>query len=380
MKTKILLLASAAMIAAASCTQESPLETGSQHPDGQEGKLIVNLSCGAPATRAEAVSEYNEETDYEMAINKVEVLVFDKVSGDLHGYLNAGTETSIEMNVLSGEKTIYAIVNSPEDLSRITEENDLNDVVIRLEHNSINESNGFVMAGKSHVTVTSGTTTAPTIMVDRFTSRIALVKVINDLPAAYGELVIEDIFLANVVANQNLGADADATLWYNIMGRTANATTSDDIIGVGDNMGTCPDLTHKVAELTIPNAVRVSEEVEDADGETEENAPVNFKEPNYLFYAFPNAPRPVPTDEMPWDTDSFEGGDTRLILTATVDGKLFYYPIVLERLDRNTSYDVSVRISGFGVTDPDDDISKGVLKFDIQASEWGMGAPIYKDL
>ncbi len=363
-------MASMALMAAASCTQESLSESATEQEPAQEGAgtIVVNVRSGTPGTRADGpLSSYTEEQGYEKVINKVEIFVFDKATGDLNGYVNAGTETSASMNVTSGAKHVYAIVNSPVNLSAITEEAALNAVALKLDDNHTDLSKGFVMAGvNKDVTVTSGTAVKPTITVDRFTSRIALVKVTNNLPTAYGALTIEDVFLSNVVANQELGGTAEAGAWYNIMGRIKDATEATQIIGVGTNAGTCPDLTHKVAGLTVPNLVNEKNEA-------------NTKMPKYLFYAYPNSCAAA-DESVKWDTEGFPGDQTRLILTATVDGKYFYYPVIIDKLERNKSYDVSVKISGFGVTDPADEIEKGSIEVTVSANPWTMGEAIEEDL
>ncbi len=361
------ILASAAMISAAACTQiqmngtPGPFEIA--HPG--MGTIVVNISQGSPSTRAESV--YEEEKDYEMALNKVEILVFDKENGELNGYMNAGNATEATMNVTAGAKNVYAVANSPSDLSVIRDESSLKKIAIRLEDNHTDKTQGFVMAGMTDATVTSGATTSPTVRIDRFTSRIALVKVTNNLPAAYGALVIEDVFLTNVAANQNLNGDAEYSDWYNIKGRIKDAAKEDDIIGIGENKGTFPELTQMIPEnLSIPNS---------NNGTVTEN----YATPEYLFYAYPNSCEAA-GEKVLWNTKPFPGDQTRLVLTATVDGKYFYYPVIIDRLERNKSYDVSVKISGFGVSDPDDEIMKGSLQFTVEANEWVMGDAILGDL
>ncbi len=368
MKKNYLFLASAALMAAASCAQMSPEGTGFQTEPSNPGMgtLIVNVKQDAPATRA--LSGYMAEQEYEKSINKVEILVFDASTKELNGYFNVGKETSPSINVTSGSKHVYAIVNNSADLTGVTDEDGLNDIGILLDHNSTDGANGFVMAGMADdVNVTAGGKASPTINVKRFTSRIALVKVTNNLPPAYGSLVIEDVFLTNVVANQNLGGDGKAEKWYNIKGRIQDATDETQVIGVSDNAGTCPGLTHKASvNLSVPNAVNEADED-------------NFAEPKYLLYAYPNSADAAGADVL-WNQDPFPGDKTRLVLTATVDGKYFYYPVVIENLERNKSYDVSVKISGFGVDDPDAQISKGAISFTVKPDEWDKGDAIDKDL
>ncbi len=366
MKNNLNLLASAALILAASCT--APFMNEAITPDGPAGKetgtIEVRVVQDGPATRA--LSEYDAEKEYEMAINKLEVLVFDREDGSLHGYLDSGNSTSVTMTVTAGIKNVYVIVNSPSDLSRITDEQSLKDMRIMLDDNHLDNEKGFVMSGMAEVEVVAGKTATPTINVDRFTSRIALVKVTNELPPAYGALVIEDVFLSNVVGNWTLGGGpADEVEWYNVKGRIADAASSEQIVGVGNNAGACGALTHQIPKgLSVPNLSQGTD---------------NSAVPNCLFYSYPNSCESA-AETVEWDTDPFPGDKTRLVLTATVGGTYFYYPVVIDKLERNKSYDVSVKISGFGVSDPDGKIEKGSMQFTVQANEWTMGDAITGDL
>ncbi len=367
MKKNYLLLASAALMAAASCTQISPDGTGlpSEPSDAGMGTLVVNVRTDAPSTKV--LSEYKEEKTYEKAVNKVEIFVFDAGTKDLNGYFNVGTEKTASMNVTAGNKNVYAVVNGPAGLSAIADEDTFKAFPISLEDNSTDVEKGFVMAGMKDIEVTAGGVASPTIEVSRLTSRIALVKVTNNLPPAYGDFVIEDVFITNVVANQNLVGTANASVWYNIKGRDGDATQKDHIIGLSSYVGTCQELTHIVPEnLSVPNALN-------------ENQEENHVSPNCLFYAYPNDSEAA-GDEVSWDADPFPGDKTRLVLTATVDGTYYYYPVVIDRLERNKSYDVSVKISGFGVDDPDAEVAKGAISFTVEPKGWDMGDAIDKDL
>ncbi len=359
MKKNYLLLASAALVAAASCVRmpQDEAAVSVNHENKGTGTLSVKVNQDFPATRG--MSEFAEEHDYEKKINTLEILVFDKRTGDIHGYLKvpvtrdgtseaaSGQEQDMSgavsgtLNVIAGEKDVWAVVNSKEDLSAVTDRDDFLKLPIVLENNSTDASEGFVMAGTTAgtVVVTAGGQADAEITVERFTSRIALVKVNNRLPAGYGELVISDVFLSNVVANQNLAGNAEIHDMYNEKGMVGESR-----IGFGVS-GTCPLLTHYSSDIKVASG--------------------GSQTPNVCLYSYPN------------DDDA---NRTRIILTATIDEKDFYYPVEIPSLARNASYDVNVTISGFGVDDPDQKIEKGSIEFTVTPKEWDMGDAIEKDL
>ncbi len=325
------------------------------------GRLSVGISLHAPDTRA--VSSFTEMKDYEEAANKVEILVFDE-NGDINLYENvADAALTANLNVTHGTKTVYAVVNSPVSLSNIKTAAALEDVGIILSDNSIDKTKGFVMVGKkTDVTVGASTDPCP-IAVSRHTARITLASVKSELPQAYGDLKIVNIFLTNVVGKQNLGGDADAgaDAWYNQMGRVTNSKDKTHIIDGVTYMATDPTLTFSGADITVGyNATQT---------------------PNLLFYTYPNSNS---TPLTGW-TDSFNGAATRLVLAAEIttgsgEAETYYYPVPLPALVRNNTYDVSVTITGLGLDDPEGDIQKDAINVSVSINGWTPGDAIKKEM
>ena len=343
-KTFLLMAAIVAMVC--SCDKDDDCIPCQQ--ETRTGTLSVSLDFeNAPATRA-ASSDVTSQK-YETSINDVQILVFDD-KGALNAYVDADAQTGgISINTIYGEKEVWAVVNGP-DVSEITTLSDLKKVTVNLgTNNSLTETKGFVMTGSTTCSLNAGTVTA-SIAVKRLVSRIALVKVNNALPESYGSLNVLNATLINVVGNQNLECSANPSTWYNKMGRTDGSNTS-AIIDGSAYMATLPDFTFKKIGQTVTNGSSLTPSTP------------------YLFYTFPN---PTTTDKTGW-TDSFSARKTRLVVTASVGGKNYYYPITLDTPARNTAYSVELTITGLGATDPDKPVEKGAITATVTVDPWQQG-------
>jgi hypothetical protein len=344
---KTLLLMAAVVAMACSCDGEKDC-IPCQKEDQAEATLAVNLDLEDDAqTKATA---YVTAQPYETAINDVQVLVFDS-SGALNAYVDADTKTSgINIKTTTGSKTICAVVNGP-DLSSVTTIPELNAKTIDLGDNSITSTAGFVMAGSTSCNVTTSSQNV-NVTVKRFVSRVALQKVNNALPASYGAMTINNVTLINVVGNQNLAGTATASTWYNKMGRKDGSTTSSHIIDGSTYLASHPTLTFKSVESSVANGVS------------------HTPSTPYLFYTFPNS---TITDVCGW-VSPFTARKTRLVVVATISGKKYYYPVVIDTPIRNYAYTVELTITGLGSTDPDKPVSKGAINASVTVEGWATGS------
>ena len=226
---------------------------------------------------------------------------------------------------------------------------------IDLGDNSTTASAGFVMAGSTTCTVSSSTTTA-IITVNRFVSRVALAKVTNSLPDSYGSLTVNNVTLTNVVGNQNLAGVATPSTWYNKMGRKDGATVSSQIIDGSSYLASCPTLTFKSISSSVANGSSLTPSTP------------------YLLYCYPNS---TTTDATGW-ASSFTARKTRLVVTATISGTKYYYPVVIDAPQRNTAYTVELTITGLGSTDPDKPVEKGTISAIVSVQGWASGA-VYEE-
>ena len=207
------------------------------------------------------------------------------------------------------------------------------------------------MAGSTSCNVTTSSQNV-NVTVRRFVSRVALQKVNNALPASYGAMTINNVTLINVVGNQNLAGAATASTWYNKMGRKDGSTTSSHIIDGSTYLASHPTLTFKSVESSVANGVS------------------HTPSTPYLFYTFPNS---TITDVCGW-VSPFTARKTRLVVAATISGKKYYYPVVIDTPIRNYAYTVELTITGLGSTDPDKPVSKGAINASVTVEGWATGS------
>lgn len=323
-------------------------------PCQEEKTATLNVSLDFEDDTQTKATSYVTSQPYETTVNNVQILVFDS-TGALNAYVDADKSVAgITINTTAGSKTVWAVVNGP-DLSSVTTAAVLSSKAIDLGDNSTTASAGFVMAGSTTCTVSSSTTTA-IITVNRFVSRVALAKVTNSLPDSYGSLTVNNVTLTNVVGNQNLAGAATASTWYNKMGRKDGATASNQIIDGSTYLASHPTLTFKSVESSVASGAS--------------HTPTT----PYLFYTFPNS---TSNDVTGWAT-SFTARKTRLVVAATIGGKKYYYPVVIDTPSRNNAYTVEVTITGLGSTEPDKPVEKGTINASVTVEGWATGS-IYNE-
>lgn len=323
-------------------------------PCQEEKTATLNVSLDFEDDNHTKATSYVTSQTYETAVNNVQVLVFDS-TGALNAYVDADKSvTGITINTTAGSKTVWAVVNGP-DLSTVTSVSGLSAKTIDLGDNSTTASSGFVMAGSTTCTISNSTTTA-SISVKRFVSRVALAKVNNALPSSYGSLKINNVALINVVGNQNLAGAATASTWYNKMGRKDGATASNQIIDGSTYLASHPTLTFKSVESSVASGAS--------------HTPTT----PYLFYTFPNS---TSNNVTGWAT-SFTARKTRLVVAATIGGKKYYYPVVIDTPSRNNAYTVELTITGLGSTEPDKPVEKGTINASVTVEGWATGS-IYNE-
>jgi hypothetical protein len=335
-----------AMAAAVLCSCDKNADCVPCEDQQETGTLAVSLLFDEGA-QTKAVTSFTTSQTYEKQVNKVQIFVFDE-SGKINIYKDAGTtQSNISISTTTGKKTIWAVVNGP-DLSEVASLAELEDTALDLAANSTTAATGFVMAGSTSCTVSASAATA-NISVSRLVARVALQKVTNQLPDGYGALTIDSVVLTNVAGNQNIAGDATPATWYNKMGRKDGATESSQIIDGETNKASCEALTFKSVKQEVAHGSNL-----------------NITTP-YLFYSFPNSNTAGSTG---W-VNPFTARASRLVVTATIDGVKYYYPVTLsKKLERNKAYTVEITITGLGSTDPDKPIEKGGLTAAITVLDW----------
>ena len=347
-KTISLILATAA-VSLAACNKEAQPSVENGVPE--EGTIMLSVTPqGGPETRA--VNAYTTAQNYESQVNRVQVFVFG-TDGKVNCYRDFGKELTGSVSATSGAKTVYAVVNGP-DLSSVGTLSELEAKAVDLSANSVTASKGFLMAGRSSCTVSTGTVSC-SVAVSRLAARVVLKSVTNNLPAAYGALKVERVFLANVAGNQNISGTAAVSTWYNKEGRKDETPlVQSHIIDGSTYTASCPELTFKTVGASVAN-----------NSSHEPSTP-------YIMYGYANSSTATPAGF----TASFSAQRTVLVVAATVDGKLCYYPVTLSKstIERNTTYTVALTISSIGSDEPNKPIEKGSASVTVSVDGWKSGA------
>lgn len=341
------LLAAAALTI--SCEKIVPESGAAQE---ELGKATLNVRIELPqAEQTKAVSSYVTAQTYESAVNNAQILVFD-TSGALNAYKKT-TGTSESLSVAKGSKLVYAVINGP-DLSDVKTRTELENKSVDLTANSKTASRGFLMVG-SNTCQMSSDNTACTVTVERLACRVALVSIRNGLPSSYGKVSVERVWLSNVVGNQTLDGTAAPSTWYNKEGRADESTRAQDhIINGSQYKASCEELTYSAINTDIDNGA------------------AHTPSTPYLMYGYANGATTAPDGFKA----SFAAQRTVLVIAASISGKRYYYPVVLNKseLVKNTCYTVDVSITGFGSEDPNKPVSKGSVASTITVKDWTGGS------
>lgn len=345
MKKTITFLAALCALMTVSCEKnhdEASLD------DEQMGQMFLTVEIDDEVS-TKAVTAYTEHLSYEKSANNLQILVFD-TQGRLNAYHKDGNADLTDVNITTtiGRKNVYAVINGP-DLSGIKSHSALQAFNVALAENSLDSSVGFVMAGSAECQVLASSVATPVIKASRLVSRVALQKINNKVPSAYGSIKINSAVLANVAGNQNVLGNAAISTWYNKAGKNA----SGNIIDCSSVTADCASLTSELISKSVPCGYSLA-----------------MTSP-YLFYCYPNS---TTTDVQGWNGGSFSARKTRLVVSADINGTTYYYPITLTTPPaRNTTYTVELTITGLGSTDPDKPVEKGSFSATVEIADWSTG-------
>lgn len=321
------------IMACAACNEFAHEYVENAEEGASGGRLRVTVEQASDLTKAQA--DYTTVLDVEKAVKKVTVLVFDKATGVLNASKELGSLTEeCEFTITTGEKTVYAVVNYS-DLGSVTTIGQLEQKLDDLSATDVN-TDGFVMVGSQDCTVRTGTPAEPVITVKRLVARVVLQKITNRLPAQYGSMAINCVYLGNANTVQSFSGEVSSML--NPGGYADAAKTKP--IGKGGVLGSCPGYLFKVPGANVASGTTSSA--------------------RHYMYCQPNS-----------DEEDF----TCLYILATIGGVQYYYRVPLNLgLAANTTCSVEVEIVNLGaLLPPDGDMQKGEIKATINVSGWDTG-------
>lgn len=311
--------------------------------------VLLTLSVDLAGNLSKASSTVSEPV--ETAITDVQILIFDS-SNRIAAYLSNGVSVNASVTLKEGTYLAAAVLNGP-NLSSVASLSELRSTTAPLsQYNSTSSS--FVMYGeKSSINLVKNGNNSSVIQASRLVSRVRLVSVRNECPAALGSLLLKDVFLSNVVGNQNLYGNESPSLYYNMYGRSDIANTSSIINGLSFK-ATPENLTY-----TSLSSQSVAHSSTLTCGQN--------------FYSYPNPAQDVVTSY----SSSWTPTALRLVLKASLDGRDYYYPVALPSASANTSYDVRITVRGTGLDDPQGDIKdltdKGTVNVSVNIADWNSG-------
>ena len=362
-KLFLTLAAASALLGFAACNE---VENGlvSEQTAGLNIRIVTPDALGTKApgdTGADLTVRGNEAT-----LNNVTVFLFDAggnliVDGKQAATIAAGEATASWAKVRVGTYTCAAVANfgsaTNDPFANVSTLTALETLAAGLGDND--PASGFVMAGKGTVTVnpTEGTNNANAgeVKISRLVSRIRLVSVENKLNAAYTDFTVDQVFVINGNSAWNIGGNGEPTAYFNWAGRTAGNSNKAGAWGDAGNY-----IIKGAADAQFANMTFAAPAKAVAPGVVEP-----FDLP---FYTLQNA----------GTEDHFDGPTdgavlTRLVVRASFGGNTYFYPVTINKVERNKTYDVIISISGPGSDDPNKGVSTGALNVTISLAEWGDG-------
>lgn len=369
-KTYLILMAAAALAAAASCNKAAAPAANSAEPVLRPtGTLTVTIGQTSE-TKADLSAMKASQ------INSAQIFIFDesdKLETDVFKSFSPvqdGT-TSITMNTLTGNKTVYAVINhsrmtfAPSSTTLAQFEGTLTD----LSDMGASFNTNIVMSGKNTVNVAEynsfgagGSNSNVTVYVKRLVSRIQLDKItvnFSDNSLAGADFQVLDIYLKNVVGKSYIGVD----------GLTSAARSS-----VAPKAFDKYDSDANWYNKMTPQASGAPDCISDA-GINRAAAGVSGEATtlNRVLYAFPNA-----TDADSRAT-TWSPRHTRLVIKAHLTKASIslnedtYYVLDLPAMQANWYYEiqnVTITMKGKPDDSTDEGLSVGKLVSSIVVDEW----------
>ena len=333
MKTKSFAIAAIAAVLSVSCSGDYTL----QNPDPQEGgdTVTLNVSLAGPSTKA-IIAPGNTD---DMSFHNAQIFVYNKL-GKLEAKSGPVTVSeNISLDIVPGQKTVWAIVNAPELQLNIGATQTPGEQRSLLSDNTLSS---LVMSGSKSETVSTSTNIS--IAVKHIASKVVLSSILRNFEnPEYNEvpLTVKKIYMSNVAADCNYDCTGTApTVWNCQKGVLANPVENAAL------------LLQSGLNIALPQG-----------GPAHDTA--------YTFYVYPN-----PTTQDSTD-DTWCPRKTRLVLECDYNGRTCYYPLTIrtDSIERNKVYRISaLTLKHPGSVSPDKsgpEVSSDVAcTFSVTVSDW----------
>lgn len=311
------------MVAAVSCvSDEEP------HPvlsDNKDAMLEIRMVSGTTKVSGEGGDE-------EAALSDCQVLVYDMTTRKLEAYEKPSSSSSdVTLRCRTGLKEIIVLANAP-DASGFVSYDDFLQKRSFLTDNNVGR---LVMSGNASLDLKlSGGSV--TVDLRRIAAKVILDKItVGFAQETYDDMdfILKKVYLTNVAGDMTyMAGTPDPLQWYN---KIVNTGSKDVEALISDSLG----------DINLKDGADYTDK--------------------HHFYCYPN----------PYETDSFSSAEwsprpTRLVVEAELGGVLYYYPVVLPKMERNTRYHVSLNIIRPGVSSPEQNMKKQDAEFTINVVGW----------
>lgn len=248
-------------------------------------------------------------------INNLQVFVFDK--NGIYETSSNGNGSSLSLTCTSGEKNIVALANAPLE----TEIDNISELRARTSDLKDCSAGNIVMAEEITQKLTVSSTV--TMEVERLAAKVGVSEIRTDFDLDQHKSLpfeVKAIYLINVAGEKAYLSSNTPGVWYN-MGEFIEATS--------------PEFLYD--EVT-------SGTITPEDSYTEE----------HYFYCYPNS----------------SSTKTRLVVEAKIGEYIYYYPVTLDSVAANTSYDYKLTITRLGSDSPDVPVTEGTVQFSVTVKDW----------
>ena len=325
------------LLAALSCEK--------QQGEGFYVDRFVNDTCDTVTfVIDQAMTKAYTGTDMtEISIEQVVYLAFNS-KGYLLNKGNSNQSAGLCSLVLPyGEVTVHAYVNVTPDLfDHVTHISQLDYLEYSYYDSRYYVLDCFPMSGKCEFTMDGTVSEVKQITVERYHSRLCVTSIANrldlsDSGTGNGLIVLgtpmylKGVFLTNLQGSVYLENESNTGLWYSKFGRPDRNPTNESRITDAQDLNTG------------------KHSYEGFDGILANNNSLNLSSNPIKLYAFPNH---TEYDDFGW-SEVFTERQTRIVLAAEIKGVVYYYPVNLVNMQRNTTYDVNFVITRLGSLDPD---------------------------
>ncbi len=328
MKRK-LFFAAFAVIAFAACSK-----TIDKTSDLPEGPVEMEISVSEVTTKLTTVPD-------EEQVNNVQFFVFAD-GGKLEAYKNESNTSTTKMGIFPGVKIIHALVNAPK-VEKVANYTEFCKLTTQLKNNV---PGGFIMEGYKELTVGRNPFTT-SIDVKRVVSRIILMKIDNQLDPIYGnqDVQLSRVYLTNVAGDRGVfgknHTPAAPTKWFH-----KTEYVEDD----------------NISSLTFDDV---------KDVKVVKGTP--YISPHFL-YCYPN---PITEDSS---SEQWSPRKTRLVAEVKIGGTLYYYPVTLNVTQQNTEYQVNLKITRPGSSDPDIPYNPSAATVSVNVANWASGGSVQENV